>query len=269
MKLIRGFDNIDLAKVKKLYADSFQDANAFTDLYFTDYKKMYDLWTLWENEQLVLMTCLNKKRVVINNIAEKTGIIVAVAVDKQYQGKGIMKNFMNSFLDEAKLLYSHIFIQAYNWNVYKSWNFHVCTKKYKSRLKKDQFLKPVEISQKINFDKCNEIYNQYVKLNEFNNFTYRTNKENKLIMKMLLAAGDQIIHSQNSYLIFSKENGVIDYAYNDEKDFIRLLSSLPYDTPIWAHKILDKRFFNYLDEEKIETKILDEENLEVLFSEFF
>ncbi len=268
MELKKGFKNIDLSKVQKLYDDSFHDSKGFSDLYFSKYKKYYDLWTLWEGDKLVLMTCLNKKRIIEKNTRKKVGIIVAVAVDKEHQGKGIMKNFMNSFIEEAKVIYDNIFIQAQIWNLYKSWNFNTCTKKYKTILKKDQYLKTNDIFEKVNYEKINEIYNKYVKINNYENFTYRTKKENKIILKMMESAGDKIIQSFDCYLIVSN-NQVIDYAYVDFKNFMRLLSSLPFETIIWAHDILDKRFFKYLDEEKIETKILDKENYNILFSEFF
>ncbi|MGL5640531.1 MAG: GNAT family N-acetyltransferase [Mycoplasmoidaceae bacterium] len=268
MELKRGFENINLKKVQELYDKCFQDSKEFSDSFFGSYKKYYDLWSIWDGENVVLMTTLVKKRISQNGKKLRVGLIVAVAVNEKYRGRGIMRDFMNNFLNEVRPIYDQIYIQATNWDLYKSFGFHACTKKYKSRLKKDQFLKSNNLIEKPNYDKCNKIYNDYVKMMKYENFSYRTTKENKQIARMILNAGDRIIQSYDCYIHISN-NQVIDYAYKDFKNFMRLISTLPYDTVIWAHEILDKRFFNYLDEIKIETKILDKENLEVHFSEFF
>ena len=268
MELKKGFESIDLVKVQELYDKAFKDPKEFSDSFFGSYKKYYDLWTIWDGDNVVLMTTLVKKRISQNGNKIKAGLIVAVAVAEEYRGKGIMRDFMNNFLNEVRPFYDQIYIQATNWDLYKSFGFHVCTKKYKSKLKKDQFLKSNDLIEKTNYNKCNRIYNDYVKMMNFENFTYRTTKESKQILKMALSCGERIIQSYDCYLIVSS-NGVTDYAYKDFKNFMRLISTLPQDTVIWGHEILDKRFFNYLDEIKIETKILDKENVDVHFAEFF
>lgn len=266
--IIKNILNEEELKIaKKLYKESFNDTDTFIDLYFGSYAKNNHSWYGFdENNELIFMCWLNRKRVMINNNKENAGFIVAVATKKEFQGQGIMKSFFSKWLSDINLLYKHIFIQAYNWDVYKSYNFLPCTLKKIYRLRKDQFLKIDEIFMHTNYDLLNEIYNSFIKKNNIDNFSYRTLKENKLILKMFEAAGDKILHTKKSYVIFSN-NIIVEYAFLDLKDFIRLLSRLPFDTKIFSYINLDKRYFNDLEETKIETKSLD--GVDILFNEFF
>lgn len=257
----------EITIAKKLYKDSFNDSDEFIDLFFGSYAKNNHSWYGFnENDELIFMCWLNRKRIMINKNKEYAGFIVAVATKKEFQGQGIMKSFFSKWLSDISLLYKHIFIQAYNWDVYKSYDFLPCTSKKIYRLRKDQFLKLDEIFTVTSYDLINEIYNNFVKKNNIENFSYRTLKENKLILKMFEAAGDKILHTKKSYLILS-HNVVVEYGFLDLKDFIRLLSRLPFDTKIYSYINLDKRYFNDLEEIKIETKSLN--GIDILFSELF
>ncbi|MEG1353870.1 MAG: GNAT family N-acetyltransferase [Malacoplasma sp.] len=268
MTIKNSLNEDELKLAKELYKEAFNDTDAFIDLYFSSYAKNNNAWYGFNKDnQLVFMTWLNKKRIMLNDVKESAGFIVAVATKKEFQGQGIMKSFFAKWLNQISLLYKYIFIQAYNWDVYKSYNFSTCTIKKLYRLRKDQFLKLDEIFPITNYDLINEIYNNFVKRNGIENFSYRTSKENKLILKMFEAAGDKIIHTKKSYILLSN-NVVVDYAFLDLKDFIRLLSRLPFDTKIYSYIDLDKRYFNLLEETKEETKILDN-NTNILFNEFF
>lgn len=257
----------ELISAKKLYKDSFNDTDEFIELYFGSYAKNNHSWYGFnENNELIFMCWLNRKRIMINKTKEYAGLIVAVTTKKEFQGQGIMKSFFTKWLSDISLLYKHIFIQAYNWDIYKRYNFLPCTLKKIYRLKKDQFLKLDEIFSCTSYDLINEIYNNFIKKNNVINFSYRTLKENKLILKMFEAAGDQILHTKKSYVIVSN-SVVVEYGFLDLKDFIRLLSRLPFDTMIYTYINLDKRYFNDLEDIKIETKSLD--GVDILFNEFF
>lgn len=271
MIIKNNLDEQELVQAKNLYKEAFNDSDAFIDLYFGSYAKNNKGWFGFENNKLIFMAWLNEKRINFQNEKEKVGLIVAVATKKENQKQGVMKSFFESWLKEISLFYKHIFIQAYNWNVYKKYPFSTCTIKKTYRLRKDQFLKPSEIFKITNYDLINDIYNQFVNYKNIENYTYRTTKENKMILKMFEAAGDKIIHNKKAYVILSSDSTfIIDYAYTDFKEFIRLLSNLKFDTKIYTFLDLDKRYFNILDEVKIETKILNfSEDVSILFNEHF
>lgn len=267
---IKKLNEINIEDAKKLYLEAFNDSKEFIDLYFEKYNKNnhYYFWVDKNNKPL-MMSCLNLKRVYINKEKMTAGFIVAVAVDKEYRGKGIFKKYFQSWLDEISLYYKYIFIQAYNWDVYSKYDFYPCTNKKLYSLRKDQYLKTEEYykDNEINLDIVNDIYNNFVKYNRINNFSYKTRKENNLYYKMLLATNDKIYHTKKSY-IFVSNNKVVDYAFLDLKDFIKLLSNFK-DLIIESYIDLDKRYFTDLKETIVNTKVYKEKELNILFNELF
>lgn len=257
----------ELNDAKQLYIESFHDGKEFCDIFFSSYKKNYTLYGKYENDNLIFITFMIDKRICINGEREIAKFIVGVAVKKELKGKGIMKKYLSEII-ELNSLYK-IFIQAYNWDVYKSFNFVPCSYKWSYILREDQILykKKDKMLDYVDFNLINKIRNDYIANNKINNYSYRTEKENKRIIKMHIAGGDKIIMTKKAYAIISN-NEIIECFYYELIDFIKLISNLEKQLKIWSNVKLDKKYFTENNEEKIETKILDN-NIEILFSEYF
>lgn len=264
-------DQVNIEEAKKLYKEAFNDSDEFINYYFSSYSKN-NLYYFWvdKNKKIVMMACLNRKRVYYKNEKITAGFIVAVAVDKEMRGKKILTNNFQKWLDDISLMADYIFIQAYNWDVYKKYDFHPCCYKRKYQLRKDQILKPInyKTGKDIDIELMNEIYNQFLKINKIKNYTYKTTKESILYYKMLLSTGEKIYHTKKSYIVVSNET-IIDFAFIDLRDFIQLLSNFEDKLSIYSYILLDKRYFKDLVEEKIDTKIYKIKDIDLFFNETF
>ena len=258
MKIIRDIKEIDIEQSKKLYDEAFNDPIEFRENLFNGYlNKARYFGVVDENNNLIMKTFFVPKRISYNGYKTTGYLIFAVAVKKEFQGKGIMKQYLGKFIHEMKLYTNFIFIQAYNYQIYKSFDFLEVTTKKDWFLRKDQFLKVDNIKQKIDFDLINKINNLYLEQNDIANFAYKTEKENKKYLKLYYDCGAKIIMSNKSYVVYDEtENKVLEYAYLDLRDFIKLMSSLPFDTTITSILDLDKRFFTQKKDEYTFTKLL-------------
>ncbi|MCF0217975.1 MAG: GNAT family N-acetyltransferase [Malacoplasma sp.] len=258
MKIISDINSIGIQKVMDLYQSSFDDppsfCNAFFNSYFNPKKDFY--FGVVDNNYLVMNCFFLEKRVRFNNQNLKGYLIYGVSVDPNYQHQKIMTTNLLKFINQMQLNSQLIFIQANDWNIYKHIDFKSCFEINYYALKKDQFLKPIEVDHKINYDKINWIYNQFIKVNKIKNFYYKTSKENKKYLKLHQLVNAKIMCLNNSYLIYwEDEKEIIEYAYLNLKDFIYLVSLLPLDTKIRSYIELDKRFFKSTQKNAIITKV--------------
>lgn len=268
MKIIKKLSEVDIEKVYELYDESFNDEIEYRKELFNTYLKYSKFFGVLDNDKLVMMTFFNPKRIYYKNTKMNSYLIFAVAVSKNYQKKGYMKKYLSQFIDEINIEQQPIFIQAYNWDIYKSFNFITCSSKSNWILRKDQFLKYDNILDKIDYDLINKINTIFLRNNQIENFIYKTEKENKKYLKLHKYCGNEIIMSNKSYVIWNKKENIIhEYSYIDLKDFIKLVSSLPYGTKIESLLPLDKKFFTKTEEAKPFTKILknNDEGTDIFF----
>lgn len=257
MKIIRNINEVDIKQVRDLYHESFNDEKEYEEVLFNTYLTQSNFFGVVENNNLIMMAFFNPKRLLYNEEKLMSHLIFAVAVKKEYQKKGYMKKYLDLFIDDMKYVTDMIFIQAYNWDIYKSFDFLECTSKTQWILRKDQFLKVDNLREKIDFDLINKINIGFYNINNIENFIYKTEKENKKYLKLYYQCGCEIIMSNKSYVVFDKNNKkIMEYAYLDLKDFIRVVSSLPYETIIDSYLDFDKRFFVLKQDRTTHTKAL-------------
>lgn len=258
---IKDISKSDLLKIKQLYMNSFKEDNKqFVDAYFETYSKNVLFWyEKTEEQKIKMIASLSKKRLNINNQKYEAGLINSIAVNQEFRNQKVMTNFFHQWLTEIQNIYPFIFIQAYNWDIYKNFDFKPITYKSKWYLRKDQFLKSEPIYEKIDYELMNKVYLEFLKINKINNYTYKTSKEFKTYNKMIVLDNDKIIQTKKAWIIVSN-NVVEDFAFIDLKEFIKLISLLPLDTKISSYIDLDKRFFVKYDDKKITTKILNNKN---------
>lgn len=266
MKIITDITQANIEDVKRLYDQAFNDEIEYREELFNSYLKNAKFFGVTEKNKLVMMTFFVPKRIFFLNDKRDAYLIFAVAVDKDYQNKGLMSKYLNKFIDDMNLYSDYIFIQSHNWDIYRNFDFLECTKLSKWTLRKDQFLKVDNISEKINYELINKININFLRAFDVSGFTYMTEKENKKYHKLYLKCGYQIIMSHKSYLIYSPQEQLVEkFAYLDLKDFIKLVSSLPYGTKINSYFKLDKRFFVPEDESTnfVKTKIFNNKKLDL------
>lgn len=109
-------------------------------------------------------------------------------------------------------------------------------------LKHDQFLKPSETHENNLYDRSLDIYNNFSKMNKIISWTYRTKKENKKLFKKYQDLGFSIVRTAWSYVVIKGEL-IIEYGYEDFKDFMRLISKFEKNTLVESYLDLDKRHF--------------------------
>ncbi len=259
----------DLIEAQKLYTESFNDPVEFANYFYNEYNNNCTHFGLFENNELIFISTITDKRIMINGESSKANFIVAVATKKEYQGQGIMKKYLKEIIDYYPKN-EPFFIQANNWDLYNFLEYVPCTIKSKWFLRKDQILhnKKDLPYEEINFDIINDIRNYFSKSQGFNAYTYRTKKENKKWLKMHLIGGDQIFHTKNAYIIIA-DGVVIDYGFIELIDFIKLLSNFDFGLIINSSIALDKRYFTQKESsEYIETKS-NTGIANVNFSEYF
>lgn len=253
---IKDINKKDLLKIKKLYLDCFEDTKKYIDAYFGIYSKNVDFWyEKNENQKIKMIASLSKKRLIINNQKCEAGLINSIAVDTEFRNQKLMTNFFKTWLTEIQNIFPYIFIQAYNWDIYKNFDFIPITYKSEWILRKDQFLKPETIYQEIDYQLMNKTYLEFLKNNKIKNYVYKTSKEFKTYYKIIVLDNDRIIQSKKAWIIISN-NVVEDFAFVDLKEFIKLISQLPLNTKILSYIDLDKRFFIQVSDKKVSTKIL-------------
>ena len=258
----------EIEKAKKIYLNAFDDNNEFVNFFYNEYKTYCTYYGGYVDNELVFITTIVKKRIHINDENEFANFIVGVATKEEYKRKGLMFKFLLEIIELNSL--QKLFIQSKDWNLYSKFNFKPCTIKSQWILKEDQILhkKKDELFESINYNQINKIRNIF-NSKYFDNFTYRTEKENKKILKMHIIGNDKIYQTQNAYIIVSN-NIVIDYGFIELIDFIKLLSNFKYnELKINSIIELDKRFFKKIDNNFIETKVYELENIEINFNEYF
>ncbi|MDE5767193.1 MAG: GNAT family N-acetyltransferase [Malacoplasma sp.] len=270
MEIIKDLKGIEINEVINLYKKAFNDSENYTEALFSNYIKNAIFFGVKDQDRLVMITFFIPKRIYINNQKKQGYLIFAVAVDKKYQKQGIMSKYLKLFINDLDDYDNLFFIQAHDWNIYKNFDFIPVTKITKWILRKDQFLKTDNKSEKINFETINKININFLKSQNINNFIYKTEKENKKHLKLYLADGYEILMSNKSYLIYSPEKKEIEkYAYLDLKDFIKLVSYLPYETSISSYIDLDKKFFVLKKEKEVFTKMHEKNKKEMNYDIYF
>lgn len=261
--VVKDLNQVDIQASKRLYLASFsEDSVEFVDLiYNTILKKALYYAVLVENE-IAFQAFALPKRLFVDHTEQKQKayLIFAVSTDSKFQRQGFMKQALDEFIKDCLLHTDYLFIQAYSWNYYKSFDFCNATSNLTYQLKPSHYLKSQPYYQpyeKINYDAINDIRIAYIKKMKLHNFIYETNKENKKTLKLHQALKYEIKQNQFAFIIRNKiTNEIVDFAYKDFKYFVGLISYFK-DVTIKSPCFLDNRFFNKLNIPPFLTKVYD------------
>lgn len=123
-KIIKA-DNSWLPSIKKLWKDSFQDETvASTDFYFNHLYNNKYTWLLVHERQLISMLQIRPMNISLQEKATEIPFIVGVATHPYYQHCGYMKKLLNYVLKVYQDA-SDIYLQAYDWDLYKPYGFKI------------------------------------------------------------------------------------------------------------------------------------------------
>lgn len=134
---IRQAEDNDLAAIKELWKESFQEETEESTAFFFD--RMYrqeDCWVLTSGDELITMLQLRPMKIYLDHEEEKVSFIVGVATNKEYEGCGYMKRLMKYVLEYVSDKERFTLLQAYDWDLYKPFGFEETYKR--ARVKADR-----------------------------------------------------------------------------------------------------------------------------------
>lgn len=112
-----------LPSIQKLWLDVFLDEDEQSAKFFFEHLfHLEDTTLLVHEHSLIGMVQLREMPLSLNHQKVMTPFIVGMAIHPYYQRCGYMKQLMNAVLKQSQEPFQ--FIQAYNWDLYRSFGFH-------------------------------------------------------------------------------------------------------------------------------------------------
>lgn len=126
--------------IRKLWLENFKDENeSSTKYYFDHFYQMKDCLILTSKNELLCMLQLREMKVMINQQEKAAFFIVGVATNKEYEHCGYMKTLMNYAINEASKTSDYLYLQAYDWDIYRDFGFDQEYKKARYKVKADAY----------------------------------------------------------------------------------------------------------------------------------
>lgn len=121
---IRKAQASDTSAIKALWQSSYEDeTQASTDFYFDHFYHMEDCYICVSEDEFISMLQLRPVPLMINGKAEETSFVVGVATNKEYEGCGYMGQLLHYAMKEAAKTQNYMILQAYQWDIYRSFGF--------------------------------------------------------------------------------------------------------------------------------------------------
>lgn len=110
--------------MQKLWLQSFPDEDeTSTQVFFEQFYHADDAYLLTYDNHLIAMAQIRQMQVMLDQTQHNARFIYGVACDPAYEHCGYMKTLLQHVIVEAYKTCSYIYIQAYNWDVYASFDF--------------------------------------------------------------------------------------------------------------------------------------------------
>lgn len=221
--------------IQQIWYDLFleHDSKASIDYYFDFiYDERYTL-VLIEDDTIKCTLQLNQHQLVFNNKIESVSFVVGVSTPIEYQGQGYMKKLLNYAIEWARdtLKQNLMILQAYNWDIYRSFGFLEAYYKKTYTINVEAF-KEYRNIETIAFDSniCLNIYNKYT--SNFNGYKLRDATYFTNINNLIEVDGLKLTQSNNAYLVYYKSNNQLvinEAAYIDTHDILCLIKNIITD----------------------------------------
>lgn len=194
----------DLPILKKLWYEAFEkhDGKESIDFYFDNFFELDNTLVLEEDGKLITSLQLNPHKLNYNNEVKQVSFIIGVATFEEYQGKGYMKVLLNYAIEYAKdtLKDDFLILQAYNWDIYRSFGFYDAYYKSKFKLHKHPSIHKHLTTYDYDSARLLDIYKAYTK--DLNGYEIRDIKyynDKKLILD---SDNFKTVISDNAYLFY-------------------------------------------------------------------
>lgn len=223
----------DLPKLKAIWDEVFleHEPQESIDFYFANNFDLEHTFVLEnDNKEIVSTLQLNQHEIMLDLKKTSVSFVVGVATLEKEQRKGYMRLLLDYAIKYAKetLKQEMMILQAYNWDVYRSFGFYEAY--YKSEvpfLLEDldgyQEARQMHIDSKLLLN----IYEKYT--TELNGYKIRDLKYFDKHQKALEVDKTQIAASEDAYLFYQISGGkvvVIETAYTDKEALYALLKSV-------------------------------------------
>lgn len=217
-KIVNANDD-DLPMIKKLWMNSFDDEDEFsTNFYFNNLYDKKNTFLLKSNDVIVSMLQIRYMDIMKDHKQIQVGLVFGVATDSKYQGCGYMKQLLNHVLKEYSK--DFILIQAYNWDIYQSFEF-----KEAYTYKQSIFESKGEYNGSQCYDSNHlfDIYQDYVKNKD--GYRIRDKKYYDEFFIPYYSPYYEIIANEDAYIVIDKEyTYVFECIYRNEEALISLLN---------------------------------------------
>lgn len=208
-----NFKSKHLDQAISLWVDNFGDSKRFAQYFIRKYSSNYDYIFTLEQDVVVSMAYIVKKKILIDSRLYNARLIVGVATKKTHSKSGLMKNILNLILNKYKK--ENIFMQADRWEYYKNWNFLNVSSIYEYEIQKTHKIKIVA-DKIINWSAMNKQFNTQGSI-QYNIESFQE------YIKMFIIDGSKIVSIGETYIVY-QNNIVLNYAFKNLELFLELLN---------------------------------------------
>lgn len=128
------------SNIRKLWLENFEDENEeSTTYYFDRFYQQHDCYILTSEDELLCMLQMRPMKVMINQQEKDACFIVGVATNKEYEHCGYMKRLLNYAIKETSKTCDYLYLQAYDWEVYRDFGFDQEYKKARYKVKAEAY----------------------------------------------------------------------------------------------------------------------------------
>jgi hypothetical protein len=255
MKQIK-INNLVLNRVKlkeikeqaiQLWKNSFkEDTIEFATNYMNKYTRFCEkFFYVDQNGKLVLMGFAAIEKIKIDGLYRSCCLIEGISVDKEFQGKGIMSEFMNFFTEYLLNKYDVVLIQAYKWEIYRKYQFdRIASYDVYSFTSNSNYHSSVSIKKKNAFD----VIGGDIKRSFFHKRLYN---------RMMSMGQVTKYSSKNAWVVIDESLGVISYKYSQSfTEVTDLLKSinLSCNIRVYGNDIVKDPAFALVEKGVLETK---------------
>lgn len=174
---------------KTIFAD---DDGGYTDFYFRNYYRNEETFVSKVQDEVIACCSKHPHEIMLHGRLLRCSMIVGMAVKPNWRGRGIMKEMMQTILDEADHQELITMIQAYQPSLYEQFGFETVYTRRSWTIRRNEIRRTPSSATTTVFAKdCLQLYAQFV--SRFNGYILRDLTWYELWMKEIEAEGGRLI----------------------------------------------------------------------------
>ncbi|MDR1782438.1 MAG: GNAT family N-acetyltransferase [Bacilli bacterium] len=222
----------DLTSLKALWYECFleHDSQASIDYYLTNYLDYDNTFVLIDDNEIKSSIVLSQHELYFNGTYENVSFITWVATLKKDRHKGYMKTIMNYAIDYAsnKLKQNYMILQAYDWNLYKQFDFYEAYYKslniiYLDDLLSNEYIELEEVSSSLLLN----IYNKYVL--DLSGYKLRNEAYYDKLLPYLSIDNIQAVTTKEAYCFYTIKDNILkisECAFINKMSLLNLIKTI-------------------------------------------